>query len=182
MHQATVSHLTREELVAALCSLPAPPTDHGRVELVVIRPETGLRLTPDCAQLTPEEGVRGDRWRLLSENSLESQVTLIRADAARVFTNGQPLALPGDNLLVDLDLHENNLPAGTRLRIGTALCEVTPKPHTGCAKFAGRFGAEARAITADPEFVEWRLRGLHVRVIEAGEVRPGDAIEVLSRP
>lgn len=182
MHQTLLPHLTRQELVDALRRLPAPPTDRGRVDLVVIRPESGLRLTPDSALLTPDEGVRGDRWRLLSENSLESQVTLMRADAARVFTNGQPPALPGDNLLVDLDLHENNLPAGTRLRIGAALCEVTAKPHTGCAKFAARFGAEARAITADPEFVEWRLRGIHVRVIEAGEVRPGDGVEVLSRP
>jgi MOSC domain-containing protein YiiM len=90
--------------------------------------------------------------------------------------------MAGDNLHVELDLSVDNLPAGTRLRIGEALCEVTPLPHTGCAKFAARFGEDARRITDDPEFASQRLRGIHVCVLEDGYVSPGDPIEVLSRP
>ena len=105
----------------------------------------------------------------------------MRADVARLFANGQALSLFGDNLLVELDLSPANLPTGTRLRVGTAVCEVTPQPHTGCAKFAARFGQEAREITAAPEYQDWRLRGLYIRVVEPGEVGPGDPIRVLSR-
>jgi MOSC domain-containing protein YiiM len=110
------------------------------------------------------------------------QITVMRADVARLIANGQPLSLPGDNLLVELDLSPANLPVGTRLQVGTALCEVTPKPHTGCGKFAARFGQDAREVTAAAEFEDWRLRGLYFRVLEAGEVGPGDRIRVLSRP
>ena len=44
-------------------------------------------------------------------------------------------ALAGDQLYVDLDISEANLPAGTRLALGSAVIEVTPEPHTGCVKF-----------------------------------------------
>ena len=48
--------------------------------------------------------------------------------------------LAGDQLFVDLDLSEANLPAGTRLELGSAVIEITDEPHLGCAKFAARFG------------------------------------------
>src|SRR5262249_34556225 len=132
--------------------------------------------------LTPDGGVERDRWSLRENPSPEAQITVMRADVAGVFAGGQPLSLFGDNLLVELDLSSANLPAGTRLRVGTVLCEVTPKPHTGCGKFSARFGEDARAITAAPDFQDWRLRGLYIRVLEPGEVGPGDPIQVLRRP
>jgi MOSC domain-containing protein YiiM len=123
----------------------------------------------------------GDRWAKRLVKTVEAQVTLMRADVARVFADGQPLAIFGDNLLVELDLSTTNLKAGTRLRIGGALCEVTAKPHTGCSKFEERVGKDARALTLDPAFEHHRLRGIHVRVLLPGEVAPGDAIEVSLR-
>jgi MOSC domain-containing protein YiiM len=149
--------------------------------LVVARPAVDERTTPARARLTPEGGVEGDRWALRDKLVFDTQVTVMRAGVARAIANGQPIELAGDNLFVDLDLSYTNLPAGTRLRVGTALCEVTPKPHNGCEKFAARFGQDARAITAAEEFRGWRLRGLHVRVVEAGDVGPGDRIHVLQR-
>ena len=66
------------------------------------------------------------------------------------FLAGDPgrRALAGDQLYLDLDLSHDNLPVGTRLTIGDpavrgAVIEVTAPPHTGCAKFVERFGAEA---------------------------------------
>jgi MOSC domain-containing protein YiiM len=162
--------------------LPPPPTDEGTVVLVVARPEVDARLTPARCRLTPEGGVDGDRWSKRANPHLDSQITVMRADVARLFANGQPLSLFGDNLLIELDLSPANLPTGTRLRVGTALCEVTPQPHTGCGKFAARFGQDARDITAAPAFLDQRLRGLYIRVIEAGEVGPGDPVRVVSRP
>lgn len=175
-------HLSTTALEEGLRQLPPPPTDAGTVVLVVARPDTGVRLTPERCRLTPEGGVEGDRWAQRGKPDPSMQITVMRADVARLIANGQPLSLPGDNLIVELDVSVTNLPAGSRLRIGTALCEVTPTPHTGCGKFAARFGQDARDVTYAAEFQEWRLRGLYFRVVEAGEVGPGDPIRVLSRP
>jgi MOSC domain-containing protein YiiM len=178
----TLSHLTHEELELGLRALPPAPKNAGAVAMVVVRPEVDSRRTPDRARLTPEAGLEGDRWGTRPSPNRENQVTLMWAGAARFFANGQPISLFGDNLLVELDLSEVNLPAGSLLRIGEALCEVTPLPHTGCGKFAARFGQAAREIMAAEEFAAQRLRGIHVRVLEAGDVCPGDAVQVLSRP
>ena len=37
-------------------------------------------------------------------------------------------------------------------------------------------------MTADPALRDHHLRGIYMRVIEAGELAVGDAIEVISRP
>jgi MOSC domain-containing protein YiiM len=175
-------HLSYTALEEGLRRLPPPPADEGAVVLVVARPDIGVHLTPARCRLTLEGGVEGDRWAQRENPDSTMQITVMRADVARLIANGQPLSLPGDNLLVELEVSVTNLPVGTRLQVGTALCEVTPKPHTGCGKFAARFGEDAREVTGAEEFQDWRLRGLYFRVLEAGEVSPGDAIRVLSRP
>ena len=177
-----MGHLTFEELDRALRALPPPPRDAGSVALVVARPVSNARLTPERAELTPEGGLVGDRWSLRPSPNPDNQITLMRADVARLMSGGTGMEWFGDNLLVELDLSESNLPAGTRLGIGEAICEVTPLPHTGCGKFAERFGSDARAITGAPEHASSRLRGIHVRVVERGAVGPGDPIRVLNRP
>jgi MOSC domain-containing protein YiiM len=179
---STSMHLSTAALEQGLRQMPPPPRDEGTIILVVVRPHTEARLTPASCRLTPEGGVDGDRWAQRENPSPASQITVMRADVARLFADGQPLSLFGDNLLVELDLSPINLPTGTRLQVGTAVCEVTPTPHTGCGKFAARCGQDARDLTAAAEFQDWRLRGLHFRVLEAGEVSPGDRIRVLSRP
>ncbi len=85
-------------------------------------------------------------------------------------------ALAGDQLYVDLDLSVDNLPAGTRLEVGSAIIEVSPTPHTGCNKFKERFGRDALRLVSSPLGRQLRLRGLNARVVQAGTVRPGDAI------
>ena len=80
----------------------------------------------------------------------------------------------GDQLIVDFDLFEANCPAGTRLAIGAAVIEVTAKPHTGCVKFADRYGIDAaRWINSRQDL---HLRGICAVVIEPGIVAPGDTI------
>jgi MOSC domain-containing protein YiiM len=165
-----------------LRQLPPPPADRGLVVLIVARPQVDERRTPAHCRLTPECGVVGDRWADRESPDPDSQITVMRADVARLLAGGQSLSLFGDNLLVELDISEANLPAGTTLRVGSALCQVTPKPHTGCAKFLARFGHDALRLTATPAYESWRLRGIHLRVLAAGEVAPGDGIEVLARP
>ncbi len=176
----SASHLPLDELERRLAEL-APPKDTGTLALIVARRDDGERETPDRVVLTPEEGVPGDAWLRDCPEKIDAQITLMRVDFAKLVANGQPLTLPGDNLLVDLDLSVDNLPTGSRLRLGEALLEVTPEPHDGCMKFRQRFGKHALRITADRRYRPLRLRGIYVKVVEAGAVALGDRIEVLSR-
>jgi MOSC domain-containing protein YiiM len=158
-----------------------PPRDEGGLVLIVSRHEGGQRETPGEIELTQEGGVPGDAWARKTPDRLEAQITLMRIDVARLMAGGQPLTLFGDNLLVDLDLSASNLPTGSRLRVGSAILEVTEKPHTGCMKFRQRFGRDALRLTATPQFQSLRLRGIYVRVVQAGKIALGDRVLVLSR-
>lgn len=184
MSAAAERHLTTAELEAGLDHLRGAPADVGRVELVLRRPAEGERELLEAAELTPEDGVVGDRWshgRKDRPPNPETQLTLMSARAAELVSAGQRQrwALAGDQLYVDLDLSEANLPVGTRLAVGTAVVELTPPPHTGCKKFVQRFGLDAMRFVNSPEGRSLRLRGANARVVERGIVRPGDEIRKL---
>ena len=136
----------------------------------------------DRAYLTTEEGVPGDEWNRRTPRNPDAQLTVIRRDVAELIAYGQSLTLSGDNLIVELDLSAANLPAGTRLRVGEAVVEVTPKPHNGCAKFRGRFGHDAGCFVQATATRHLNLRGIYWKVVQAGEVKVNAAIDVLSRP
>jgi hypothetical protein len=158
-----------------------PPADAGRLELIVARADDGERSTPDEAALSVEGGLPGDAWGRRMPEALDLQLTVMRADFGRLVAGGQPLSLFGDNLIVDLDLSLANLPTGSRLRLGEALLEVTPEPHTGCRKYRQRFGGDALRVTADRRFRDLRLRGLYVKVVLPGRIAVGDEIRVERR-
>ena len=175
-------HRTYDELMAGLRSLTAAPRDAGSLALIVRRCADGTRETPERVHLTPEEGVPGDGWNRRPPRQLEAQLAVMRRDVAALIANGQPLTLFGDNLLVDLDVSAANLPFGTRLRVGEAVVEVTPKPHNGCAKFQGRFGADALRFVGPGAERPLNLRGIYWRVVEAGDAAVGCSISVIFRP
>jgi MOSC domain-containing protein YiiM len=87
--------------------------------------------------------------------------------------------LAGDQLYVDFDLSENNIPPGTRLSIGSAVLEVSAVPHTGCKKFSARFGVEALKFVNSTEGKQLHLRGINTKVIQAGIIHVGDAVTKL---
>jgi hypothetical protein len=158
------------------------PKTGGRVTLIVRRTADGTRETPRQVELTREEGVPGDDWMRRPPRDPEAQLAVMCARVAGLIGNGQPLTLFGDNLFVELDLSSANLPTGTRLRVGEAIVEVTPKPHNGCSKFHARFGADAlRFVQAKPTR-DRNLRGIYWKVIEPGAVAVGAAIDVLAKP
>lgn len=99
--------------------------------------------------------------------------------AALVAGGHERAPLAGDQVYVDLDLSHDNLAAGTRLALGTAVVEVSEPPHTGCVKFSRRFGREALRLVATPEGRAQRYRGLNARIVGAGVVRPGDVVRKL---
>jgi MOSC domain-containing protein YiiM len=163
--------------------LPASPTDEGRLTGIVVRPAgepDGTRQRPERARLTPEEGVVGDRWSVADGRPAGTQVSLINQRLLSELANGDPerMALSGDNLQVDLDLSEANLPVGTRLEIGEVVLEVSPEPHRPCRSFHDRYGATAAKRVARANRLGLRGRGVLCAVVQAGELSVGDAVRV----
>jgi len=175
-------HRALADLEAGVRGLAVLPKDSGFLTWIVCRRADGVRETPARVRLTPEEGVPGDGWSRRPPRNIEAQLAVMRRDVAELVTAGQPLTLFGDNLFVDFDISAGNLPAGTRLRLGEAVVEVTPKPHNGCLKFKGRFGADALQFVNAPATRDQNLRGIYWKVIDPGDASPGSPIIVLSRP
>ncbi|HKQ38426.1 MAG TPA: MOSC domain-containing protein [Verrucomicrobiae bacterium] len=174
-------HLSIAELEAGLKALSQPSKDSGRVVMIVCRRAPGAHESVQQVHLSIDDGVTGDEWKRRA-GKLDAQITVIRRDVSALISNGQPLTTSGDNLIVDFDISAENLPVGTRLRVGKAVVEMTPLPHNGCKKFAARFGKDAVIFCQAPPTRHLNLRGIHWKVIEPGEVRVGDTIQVLSRP
>lgn len=174
---------TFEELEAALDELRSAPADGGTVELVVRRPAENEREVLDEGTLDTGEGLVGDAWinrgsrRHGGNPNPNAQLTLTGSRiAALVAGEREHWPLAGDQLFVDLDLSDENLPPGTRLAVGSAVIEVTAEPHTGCDKYRTRFGLEALRFISTPTGKSLNLRGVNTRVVESGVVRPGDTI------
>ncbi|GAB4538856.1 MAG: MOSC domain-containing protein [Anaerolineae bacterium] len=176
-----VRHLTVEQIEAGMGNVLASPQDLGRLETLVIRPGPDQREICESVYLSPEGGVKGDRWALSKgkdgKPDPRSQISVMNARLLRMIAGDEKrMALAGDNLIVDLDLSTDNLPVGQKLAVGEAVLEVTDLPHTGCGKFAERFGQDALRYINAAEHRSLRLRGLYVRVLKAGTVQTGDVI------
>lgn len=174
-------HRTTEELQSLLNEIFAAPRDSGPIEMIVRRPGENQREVIQSGELTTEEGLVGDNWgdRVDSdgEPNRAAQLTLMNSrvtDAVAVTRERWPLA--GDQIYVDLDISMENLPPGSRLRVGEAIVEISEKPHTGCAKFAGRFGKEALRFANVGVGRENRFRGVNAFVVHSGAFQVGDKI------
>jgi hypothetical protein len=177
-----MAHRTAAELEAGMTRVIAAPPDEGVVRLIVRRPGKREREILEAGELDERVGLVGDDWvnrpgRGRDDPSPYSQLTIMNARYAELIA-GDPgpdsWAQAGDQLYIDIDLSEGNLPAGSRLAIGSALVELQLEPHTGCAAFSERFGSEALRL-ANSERGRWlRLRGANSVVVRSGVVRTGD--------
>ena len=188
MLPAVTTHHTAVELQAGLDHVRAAPADGGTLELIVRRPGFGEREVLEEGELSLTEGLVGDTWKDRPSRHSDDggphpgmQLNVMSARAALLAAGGDAdrRALAGDQLYLDLDLSHANLPAGTQLRIGDAVIEVTEQPHNGCAKFAKRFGQDAVRFFNSPDGKALRLRGLNAKVVVPGTIRQGDEVTKL---
>jgi hypothetical protein len=179
-----MKHLTTKELEAGLENIRQSPKDNGVLELIVRRPRADEREALDEGELDLLEGLVGDNWRTrgssrTSDESAHSemQLTLMNARAIALMAQARERwSLAGDQLYLDLDLSADNLPAGTRLALGSAVIEVTAIPHTGCLKFVARFGQDAMQFVNSPLGRQLHLRGVNAKVVRPGVIRVGDVV------
>ncbi len=159
--------------------LPECPALHGRVVSLVVRLGDERHRELESAIIDAERGLEGDRWWSGSRR-LERQISLVSRRTLETLTSERSRwSDSGDNLVVDFDLSESNVPVGSQLEVGGAILGVSATSHLGCARFARRFGEEARDWVNAPANRHLRLRGVYCRVVKGGVVTLGDVVRRL---
>ena len=182
-----IRHLSSEELEQGLDHILQSPKDEGLLELIVRRPDVDQREILDVGRLDIEKGLVGDNWlargsRHMPDGSADPEMQLNSMNTrvvALVADDPDRRELAGDQLYVDMDLSPENLPPGTRLELGDAIVEVTEPPHTGCKKFASRFGNDAVMFVNAGMGKKLNFRGICAKVVKSGDIKPGDVARKL---
>lgn len=173
-----------EQLEAGLEAIRRAPKDQGRIALIVRRPETEQREVVQQAELSLVEGLVGDNWKRRGSSRTadgsahpELQLTMMNSRVTELVAQShERWSLAGDQLYIDLDLSMDNLPPGSELAIGSAIIEITAYPHTGCRKFAARYGQDAVRFVNSDLGKGLRLRGVNAKVVRPGLIRVGDSV------
>lgn len=176
------THLSTEQLEQGVDHILASPKDAGELQLIVARPQVDERETPRAARLDVEQGLIGDNWQARGSRHMpdgvadpEMQLNIMNTRVVdQVAGSRDRWPLAGDQLFVDMDLSGENLPAGTQVAIGDAIIEVTEPPHTGCKKFAARFGVDAMVFVNSGRGKELSFRGICAKVVQSGDISVGD--------
>jgi hypothetical protein len=187
MNQGPANPVTADELQAALAAILAAPRDDGETRLLCARPKPNARTFPQSLRFTRAVGVVGDfestrPWLTLPDGSPDprTQVSVISWRVLDLVWRDRDRVLhPGDNIAVDMNLTEANLPVGTLLQAGTAVLRVSDEPNEGCVKWKVRCGRAAYGWTSRPDHLPLRLRGLFCSVERDGEMRLGDTLRRL---
>lgn len=173
-------HLSAEQLEQSVDHILGSPSDVGELKLIVRRPDVDERETPVQGRLDKELGLIGDNWAIRSAVDPDMQLNIMNARVlATVAQTPERWSLAGDQLIVDMDLSGENLPAGTQLALGDAIIEVTEPPHTGCKKFAARFGVDATVFVNSGRGRRLNFRGINAKVVKSGDINVGDIVRKL---
>ena len=180
-----MKYVTLAELEAGLENIRQSPTNTGVLELIVRRPQIEAREVLKVGELDLVEGLVGDNWKTRGSSQTadgtahpDMQLNIMNARViALLAQEKERWSLAGDQLYMDLDLSEGNVPPGTRLSLGDAVIEVTDQPHTGCKKFASRFGLDALKFISSSVGKQLQLRGINAKVIRSGAIRIGDTVK-----
>ena len=175
-------HPSLADLESALDHILASPSSGGKLEMIAARPAVGERKQLEEATLDDQQGLVGDNWKDRSSTRTpdgsanpDAQLTIINSRLVNAVSGSKSRwELAGDQLVVDIDLSHDNLPVGSRLQIGSAIVELTAEPHTGCVKFATRFGNAALRFVSGPVAMQQRRRGANAKIVKSGTVSVGD--------
>ena len=178
----TSKQLSTEELEQGLDIIRQSPQDEGVLKLIVRRPDVDQRESITTGHLDVSDGLVGDNWHSRGSRHMpdgapdpDMQLNIMNSRVVEIVANGlERRELAGDQLYIDMDLSTENLPAGTRLALGEAIVEVTEPPHTGCKKFAARFGREAVLFVNAGFGKTQNFRGICAKVIQSGDIKTGD--------
>ncbi|QQS43229.1 MAG: MOSC domain-containing protein [Acidobacteriota bacterium] len=177
-------HLSAEELVAGLELIRGSARHSGTLEMIVRRPFEDAREELEEGDLDLELGLVGDNWKTRGSSRTDDgfghpdmQLNVMNSRAIALIAGTRDRwKLAGDQLYIDLDLSDENLPHGSRLSVGAAVIEITEIPHNGCRKFADRFGVEAVKFVNSAEGKRLHLRGVNAKVIVPGKIRVSDVV------
>jgi len=177
-------YVTREELDRALPDVPVASKNGTKVEMMCSRPDRIQREFPEVLKFTVDGGIEGDYemdkpWLKLPDGSPDPriQVSIIsRRMLDLVRLDRENTTHPGDAIATDLDMTHENLPVGSRLKVGTAVVEISDVWNDGCAKWKVRMDRPANDWISAPEHESLRLRGIYCRIVGDGEVWLNDTI------
>ena len=148
----------------------AAPVEHAVIKAVCISQVKGVQKTPvDMIELVPDHGITGDAHA----GNWHRQVSLLGAESVakvqeKIDFPLQPGAFAENVLTEGLCLYE--LPVGTRVKIGTATCEVT-QIGKEC-----HFDCEIRRKAGDCVMPR---EGIFVKVLLPGTAKAGDYVVVM---
>lgn len=177
-------HLTTDEINSSLVDVLASPKDGGVLEMIVRRPAINKREVIKSGVLDIDNGLVGDNWLTRGSSRMdnglghpEMQLNVMNYRFALLIAGSRErVPLAGDQLFVDLDLSEENVPPGTQLAIGEAVIEVTTIPHLGCKKFVERFGLDVMKFANSDFGRKHHLRGINAKVIQSSSITTGDRV------
>lgn len=177
-------HATMDELLAATPSILDAPKDRAEISMLCLRPGYNQRRFVDHIDVSPEEGIPGERWSTRPWLTLPDgaahpgiQVCILSKRVLDlVWRDRATTPHPGDTFIVDMDLSEDNLPDGQLLQAGSAVLRVSEVFNDGCVKWKARYGADAKDWVNLPEYRAARLRGILCSVEQAGRIANGDLL------
>ena len=175
-------HLSYQELEAQVDYISESPKDKSPIDLIVRRPAENEREVLNTGMLSTTDGLEGDMWKVRPSSRTpdktahpDMQLNIMNTRVISLIARSEERwKLAGDQLYLDLDLSKENLPAGTQLKIGEAIIEVTPQPHTGCKKFVARFGLDAMKFVNSEIGKRYQMRGINAKVVKGGKISKGD--------
>lgn len=175
---------TTEDLDLALADVMDAPLTDGPISILLYRRKYNDRVFCDRLHLTKANGVEGDfemktPWLKLDDGTPDPriQVSILPQRVLDLcWRNRDTTTHPGDQIIADLNMSLENLPAGSLMRVGTAVLRVSGLWNDGCVKWKARCGRPAYNWVRAPAREALRLRGIFCSVEEDGEVSVGDKI------
>lgn len=165
--------------VLAVCKKSGPGIPKHEVDFLKLIEDFGVEGDYHSGKLVRHRYLAAkDATRPNHRQVLLVDLTIVE-DLRKQGIDPQPGSL-GENILVD-GMGLMSLPVGTRLKIGTALVELT-EVRDPCSQLNETHRDLLKAVVQKKDAEIQFNAGIFARVIAGGMVRPGDAVVLASKP